>query len=131
MTQQRGLLHADLRVGANVTAALVPLCAPTLPLAQWASCWLARVSSSPAKKRLARQPAIIHPYRNGRGLAEPPCGVKLIDAFGLSADELRSWYPAVFQHLWERVKLERDHNNLLAFPFAVAIFAEPRKTSNT
>ncbi len=38
-------------------------------------------------------------------------GVKVIDAFGLSAEQLRSQRPAVYQWLRERVKPERDQNN--------------------
>ncbi|MBK7005752.1 MAG: hypothetical protein IPH37_11915 [Burkholderiales bacterium] len=56
-------------------------------------------------------PAIVKDYRNGRDLTEAPRGVKVIDAFGLSADELRTQFPAAYQWLLERVKPERDLNN--------------------
>ncbi len=35
----------------------------------------------------------------------------MIDAFGLTAEQLRAQFPAVYQWLLERVKPERDQNN--------------------
>jgi hypothetical protein len=37
----------------------------------------------------------IKPYRNGRDLTDRPRGVKVIDLFGLSVDELRARYPGL------------------------------------
>jgi hypothetical protein len=53
----------------------------------------------------------IRDYRNGRDLTDSPRGVKVIDAFGLTAEQLRSEFPAIYQWLLERVKPERDTNN--------------------
>jgi hypothetical protein len=50
----------------------------------------------------------IRPYRNGRDLMDTPRGVWVIDLFGLTAEEVRSRFPAVYQRLLERVKPERD-----------------------
>ena len=47
-------------------------------------------------------------YRNGRDLAQSPRGVMVIDLFGLTIKQVREQYPAVYQHLLERVKPERD-----------------------
>ena len=55
--------------------------------------------------------ALIRDYRNGRDLTGEPRNVMVIDAFGLSAEELRTQHPAVYQWLLERVKPERDQNN--------------------
>lgn len=49
-------------------------------------------------------PTIIHDCRNGRDLTSTPRGVKVIDAFGLSADELSAKHPGIFQHLLTTVK---------------------------
>ncbi|OJU91569.1 MAG: hypothetical protein BGO13_06960 [Burkholderiales bacterium 66-5] len=51
---------------------------------------------------------MIRPYRNGRDLTDTPRGVLIIDAFGLSSEQLRDRYPAVYQWLFDRVKPERD-----------------------
>ena len=52
----------------------------------------------------------IQQYRNGKDLTQTARGVMVIDLFGLSADEVRSRYPEVYQWVVERVKPERDHN---------------------
>lgn len=50
----------------------------------------------------------IRAYRNGRDLADRPRGVYVIDLFGLSADDVRQRYPAVYQWVLERVRPERE-----------------------
>ncbi len=39
----------------------------------------------------------------------------VIDLFGLTADEVRKKYPAVYQWVYERVKPERDQNNRASY----------------
>ncbi|MCF8209907.1 MAG: hypothetical protein K9K38_10965 [Rhodoferax sp.] len=70
---------------------------------------------------------VIREYRNGRDLTDATRGVKVIDAFGMCADQLRSQYPAVYQWLMERVKPERDQNNRATYRDNWWIFGEPRK----
>jgi len=53
----------------------------------------------------------IVPYRHGRDLTDKPRGVLVVDMFGLNDKQVLSQYPAVYQHLWENVKPERDLNN--------------------
>ncbi len=50
----------------------------------------------------------IRPYRNGRDLTQQPRGVKVIDLYGMEAGEVREKYPAVYQHVKEEVKPQRD-----------------------
>lgn len=52
----------------------------------------------------------ILPYRHGRDLAQRPRGAMVIDLFGLSADDVRDRFPAVYQRVIDRVKPERDEN---------------------
>ena len=54
--------------------------------------------------------APIKDYRNGRDLTDRPRGVKIIDLFGLTAEDTRSRYPATYQWVYERVKPERDQH---------------------
>ena len=49
-------------------------------------------------------------YRNGRDLTATPREVMVIDLFGLTAEEVRTRFPAVYQWIYERVKPERDQN---------------------
>jgi hypothetical protein len=54
----------------------------------------------------------IRPLRNGRELTARPRGLHAIDLSGtVSIDEVRSAFPALFQHLLDTVKPERDQNN--------------------
>jgi hypothetical protein len=50
----------------------------------------------------------IRGYRNGRDLTDKPREVKVIDLFGLSAEQTQSQWPALYQHLLIHVKPERD-----------------------
>jgi hypothetical protein len=69
----------------------------------------------------------IRPYRNGRDLTARPRGVMVIDLFGLSEEEVRQQYPAVWQHVADRVRPERLHNNRATYRDNWWIFGEPRK----
>jgi hypothetical protein len=70
----------------------------------------------------------IRPYRNGRDLAQKPRGVKVIDLFGLEAEEVRERFPSVYQHVKEHVKPERDQNNRESYRKNWWIHGEPRVT---
>jgi hypothetical protein len=50
----------------------------------------------------------IRQYRNGRDITSRPRGVMVIDLFGLSAEEVRDRFPAVYQHVVDYVKQERE-----------------------
>ncbi|XAP78107.1 DNA methyltransferase [Citromicrobium bathyomarinum] len=53
----------------------------------------------------------IRHYRHGRDLASRPRGVMVIDLFGLTAEQVQTQFPVVYQRVLETVKPERDHNN--------------------
>jgi hypothetical protein len=50
----------------------------------------------------------IRPYRNGRDIMQQSRDVMVIDLFGLDAEEVRKRFPAVYQHVRDHVKPERD-----------------------
>jgi hypothetical protein len=113
LSEQAGVIHADLSVGANVSSAVAlransGVSSPGVKL-HGAGFIVTPVEASAlgwgAVPGLAQ---VIREYRNGRDLTDVPRGVKVIDAFGLRADQLRSQYPAVYQWLLDRVKPERD-----------------------
>jgi hypothetical protein len=68
----------------------------------------------------------IRPYRNGRDLTATPRNVMVIDLFGLTAEEVRARFPAVYQWVYERVKPERDQNNRASYRDNWWIHGEPR-----
>ncbi len=107
LTERRGLVHADLSVGANVAAA-VALNAMTGVSSPGVKLHGAGFIVTPEQAAALNSPALIHPYRNGRDLTDKPRGVLVIDAFGATAEALRAQHPAVYQWLLERVKPERD-----------------------
>ena len=51
----------------------------------------------------------------------------MIDLYGLTADEVRAKFPAVYQWVLERVKPERDHNNRKSYRDNWWIHGEPRR----
>jgi hypothetical protein len=69
---------------------------------------------------------IIHPYRNGRDLADKPRGAFAIDLFGLTPNQVRDQYPWVYQHILTRVKPERDANRDKSIRENWWIFGRPR-----
>ena len=113
LRERRGLIHGDLRTGANVAAAT------TLRANQGLSCPGMKLhgagfivaTETAAKLGLGSIQGVerhIRPYRNGRDLTDKPRDVLVIDLYGLGADEVRQRFPAIYQHLLEHVKPERD-----------------------
>lgn len=148
LQEQTGLIHADLSVGANVAAAIglramqgvsgngVMLAGAGFIVTPDQAAELAD-TATPAAALFplpageggceSQRPPILRDYRNGRDLTDKPRGVLVIDAFGLSADELRGQYPAIYQWLADRVKPERDQNNRAKFREQWWLFGEPRR----
>ncbi|GAB2612969.1 class I SAM-dependent DNA methyltransferase [Novilysobacter erysipheiresistens] len=111
--EKRGLIYADLKVGANVAGA-VPLLANsrvsnrgviphgdgmTVTEDQARALGLGEVTGIEARLR---------PYMNGRDLTQVSRGMRVIDMHGLSLDQARDKFPAVYQWLFDRVKPDRD-----------------------
>src|ERR1017187_2410038 len=129
--ERYGLIHPDLTVGPNTTAA-VPLQANT-----GLSCPGVKLHGpgfivAPEKARELGLGEIlgldrhIRQYRNGRDVTSRPRGVMVIDLFGLTAEEVRTRFPAVYQHVFDHVKPERDQNNRPTYRDNWWIHGEPR-----
>ncbi len=69
---------------------------------------------------------VIFDYRNGRDLASRPRGVKLIDLYGLTEEQVREGYPAVYQHILTNVKPHRELNNRASYRENWWLFGEVR-----
>jgi hypothetical protein len=113
LSETQGLLHADLRIGANVAAAKVlranlNVSSPGVKLHGAGFIVTREEAKQMGLGSVAGLEQHIREYRNGRDLTASPRDVMVIDLFGLGADEVRQKFPAVYQWLVERVKPERD-----------------------
>jgi hypothetical protein len=129
---QRGIVHADLRVGANIAAtktlrANADISSPGLKLHGAGFIVTRKEATALGLGSVPMLDAHIRDYRNGRDLADRPRGVMVIDLFGLAIDEVRLRFPAVYQWLLERVKPERDQNAHATYRDSWWIFGEPRR----
>jgi hypothetical protein len=114
--QKHGRMFSDLRIGANVSASIALRAnallsnrgviphgeAMSVTEDQAVALGLGRVQGLESRLR---------PYLNGRDVSQTPRGLRVIDMFGLSADEVRDQFPEVYQWLLERVKPARDLNS--------------------
>jgi hypothetical protein len=102
--ERGGVLHADLRMGANVSSAK-PLQANERLLSNRGVIPHGEGMTVTEEEAIALGlhttpglPARLRPYRNGRDLTDKPRNVRVIDMFGLSDVEVRARFPAVYQH---------------------------------
>ena len=111
LDEQTGNILPDLTIGADVTGA-EPLEAnegmSSRGLELGGSGFL--VTPEEAEQLGFREAELIRPYRNGRDIAQHSRGLLLIDTFGFEEEELRGSFPAVYQHLSDKVKPERQQN---------------------
>lgn len=112
--EQPGTIQVDLSVGAAVAAA-----APLVANARlsWMGMKMSgegfRIDESLRDRftrkgfPVQRMPRIVA----GADITDPPSHLFAIDCFGLTLNELREGFPGVYQHLFDRVKPERDQND--------------------
>ena len=130
-TERYGLIHSDLTIGPNTTAA-VPLEANRGLSCPGVKLHGAGFIVTPEKARelgLGELPGLdrnIREYRNGRDITSHPRCVMVNDLFGLTAEEVRNRFPAVYQHVLDHVKPERDPNNRATYRDNWWIHGEPR-----
>ena len=110
-----GLIHPDLRVGANVAAA-APLKSNAGVCFQGMNLVGKGFRMTADEVRVAgydvsQLPDVIKPYSNARAMMQGGEAMYVIDFFGLSDAEARAQHPALYQRVLDRVKPERDANN--------------------
>lgn len=115
LSERMGVIHSDLRLGANVAAA-GPLMAGEriagMGVALHGSGFI--VEPDQAIRLREQGDSVIKPYLGGRDLLQERRERYLIDFFGMSLDEVKEANPAALQHVIDYVKPERDHNNRTA-----------------
>ncbi len=115
LSERRGMIQADLRIGADLDSAN-PLMANQNLTSRGVMLFGKGFIVTPEEAVKLGFGTVeglekhIRPYRNGRDLTSTPRGVMVIDLFGLKAKQVRDKYPAVYQWMYERVKPERDAN---------------------
>lgn len=116
LNAREGLLHADLKIGANIASA-VPLQANSGISSPGVQLYGSGFVLEPeaAAQLLSLTPAttttpIVRPYVNGRDLMQGSRGCSVIDFFGCEEEEARQAHPAAYQHVLDYVKPERAQN---------------------
>jgi hypothetical protein len=129
---RRGQINADLTIGTDIKSAK-PLLANDRMASPGMKLHGAGFIVSPTTARalgLGTVPDLqqhIRPYLNGRDLTQQSRGGLVIDLFGLTENDVRTKFPAVYQHVLLHVKPERDQNNRSSYRDSWWVFGEPRK----
>lgn len=132
LLRQSGALHSNLTVGVNTTAS-VSLTANRKISSRGVSLHGSGFIVTEQQAQALGLGTVsdldqhIRKYRNGRDLTQSPRGVRVIDLFGLSAEEVRHKFPAVYQHIREHVWPERRENNRASYRDNWWVFGEPRR----
>ena len=128
---RRGKIQADLTVGANVAGIMAlkandGLACPGVKLHGSGFIVTPDEAKNLGLGQVLGLDKHIRQYRNGKDLNDAPRGVMVIDLFGLTAEEVRERFPAVYQRVLTRVKPERDANNRATYRDNWWVFGEPR-----
>lgn len=132
LQERQGKLFADLNIGADVAGAKKlransNISSNGVMLAGSGFIVTPEEAKSLGLGYVAGLEKHIRAYRNGRDLSQTPRGSLVIDLFGLSTDDVRERFPAIYQWVLEKVKPERDQNNRPKLKRDWWIFGEPRK----
>ena len=120
LAEREGSIWPDLAIGANVAGAM-PLKANKDLAFMGAKLVQARsgpgfvVSQDDAVRlglgTLDGADGVLPRYKNGKDITQTDRDLRVIDFFGLSAEEARERYPDAYQHVLTYVKPFRDQNN--------------------
>ncbi len=127
-----GNIHPDLKVGANLTITRKLKANERLSSMGMmrAGNGFVITETQTATLGLGTTPGLekhLRQFRNGRDLTDRPRGHWLIDLYGLTSEQVMQKFPAVYQHVLETVKPERDLNRRQRLKLQWWIFGEPRQ----
>ncbi|MEZ4738430.1 MAG: type IIL restriction-modification enzyme MmeI [Flavobacteriales bacterium] len=128
-----GAIHPDLTTGTNVAAvatleANVGVSNRGVFLGGMGFCITHEEATELGLGRAPRLENHIRPFIRGKDLTAVKRDVLAIDLFGLTADNVRTNFPEVYQWVVEKVKPERDQNNRESRKRNWWLFAEPIST---
>ncbi len=120
-----GIIHSDLRVGANIaaTAALKSNDGLSFMGVILVGGGFVLMKGDPLYQSKS---GIVKKYLNGRDLTQKSRDCKIIDFFGYSESEAREFFPAEYQRILDRVKPEREHVKRASQRKEWWLFAEKR-----
>lgn len=129
--QREGRISAQLRIGADASLARTLLAnklisSPGVKLHGSGFIVTPQEAAALGLGKIPELRSVIREYRNGRDIAQRPRTKKVIDLFGLDQSFVASQWPAVYQHLLNSVKPEREHNNRKSYRDTWWSFGEPR-----
>lgn len=106
LAERRGSIQADLTIGANVAGAEKLRANDNIsnPGVKLHGSGFIVTPEEAAQLGLGSVPGLeqhIRQYRHGRDLTATPRGVMVIDLYGLTADEVRQRFPAVYQWVYK------------------------------
>ncbi|MDT8856474.1 DNA methyltransferase [Paracoccaceae bacterium Fryx2] len=131
LSTEKGRIFANLRIGADI-GRVVALKANERISSAGVKLHGSGFIITPAEARalgLGTVPGLdrhIRQYRNGRDLTARSRNVMVIDLFGLSEIDVQARFPAVYQHLLDKVKPDRDQNNRDSYKRLWWVHGEPR-----
>ncbi len=109
LSEQRGLVHADLSIGAELGLAVALQANEKLSNTGVIPHGAGMLVTSEQALQFESD-APIKPYRNGKDLTSHSRNLLVIDCYGLTLHTLRAKFPSLYQWLFDRVKPERDAN---------------------
>jgi hypothetical protein len=108
-TEKIGVIHADLTIGANLADA-VSLHANERLSTTGVIPHGEGMLVTPEQAAKFEHGAPVKAYRNGKDLTATSRNLMVIDCYGMTAEEVRTLYPNLYQWLLDRVKPDRDAN---------------------
>ncbi|MGS2744613.1 class I SAM-dependent DNA methyltransferase [Halomonas sp. LS-001] len=129
LTRREGKVFADLTIGADVAGAK-PLLANSAIASRGVQLMGSGFIVSKEEANQLGYPEnsnikkVVRPFKNGRDLAQRSRDMMVIDLFGLTVDETREFYPAIYQWILEKVKPEREQNKRASYRRNWWIFGE-------
>lgn len=122
---KQGLIHSDLKVGANVASA--KRLKANLGMSFMGVILVGRgfVLDS-GHPLIAKEPGAVRPYLTGRALTQAPRDAYVVDLYGLTKEDALARFPNAYQHLLDTVKPERDQVQRAAHRANWWLFGEKR-----
>lgn len=120
LSRREGKVFADLTIGADVAGAK-PLLANSAIASRGVQLMGGGFIVSKEEANHLGYPEnsnikkVVRPFKNGRDLAQRSRDMMVIDLFGLTVDEARELYPAIYQWILEKVKPEREQNKRASY----------------